>query len=130
VPQWQWLTLAASASVDPVPHQGELPWDAAPQDDLDGEDVDDSVSVVGSEAASVAYSVANSSINPATGERDECAVCFERKPGALLLPCKHNIFCLPCANELFDAVRPCPLCSEQIDTVVPVLQPTRARKAK
>ena len=114
--QWQLDLLAlAGGGVDALPQQ-HLDWsaadDAAVVDDVD--DVDDSVSVSGD-------SLASSTLDPLTGDRDECVVCLARRRTTLVVPCGHRHYCHDCATQLLQQSRPCAVCQTPVTTVVKVL---------
>ena len=51
-------------------------------------------------------------------EQALCAICFEKKPDTVFLPCKHGGFCAQCALEIFQKNRKCPLCRKRLDRIV------------
>ena len=63
---------------------------------------------------------------PQNTEDTSCVICRDRERNALLVPCGHYKFCLPCANKLVngDAIQEdgpqearCPLCNDWITLV-------------
>lgn len=49
----------------------------------------------------------------------DCVICFESEVVAALVPCGHNLFCLECANRLFDRSEPeCPVCHQGITQAI------------
>uniref|UniRef100_T1JDY7 RING-type domain-containing protein n=1 Tax=Strigamia maritima TaxID=126957 RepID=T1JDY7_STRMM len=49
----------------------------------------------------------------------DCIICFESEIVAALVPCGHNLFCLECANRLYDKNEPeCPVCHQTIAQVI------------
>lgn len=63
---------------------------------------------------------------PLDVEDTSCTICMERERNALLVPCGHYKFCLPCANSIMngDAIQEdgpqearCPICRDWITMV-------------
>lgn len=47
-----------------------------------------------------------------------CVICFERNKEALLIPCGHYGFCLPCGEQMLS--KECPLCRKKVERVMKV----------
>jgi RNA-binding protein MEX3 len=56
----------------------------------------------------------------------KCVMCnnnigyetFDSETPALLLPCRHNMFCLNCAQTLVENMQPCPLCYSNVTQAI------------
>ena len=48
-----------------------------------------------------------------------CSICRDKKRNCVLLPCKHNCCCTPCAESL-PLPRKCPICRSDIETIITV----------
>lgn len=49
------------------------------------------------------------------GDSDECLICFDAQPNAVLDPCSHRLMCLGCAGQMTK----CPVCKTKIEKVIP-----------
>ena len=47
-----------------------------------------------------------------------CHVCQERDVVAALVPCGHNLFCMPCAHQIALTRGSCPVCNTQVCTTL------------
>ncbi|NXY15358.1 MEX3C ligase, partial [Atrichornis clamosus] len=62
-----------------------------------------------------------SSSPPESRRRHECVLCFESETGAALVPCGHNLFCLPCAIRICTHDAPsCPVCHSAVTQAVQI----------
>jgi hypothetical protein len=50
----------------------------------------------------------------------ECAICMYTKKNSVFLPCAHLTSCMKCAQEIFDSTKRCPICRNQIDSILKV----------
>ena len=56
-------------------------------------------------------------------ESNLCVVCLDGKRSHLFAPCGHQCACVDCAKLLEHNGDPCPICRNQIESVVRVFQP-------
>ena len=47
-----------------------------------------------------------------------CFSCRNREVCAALVPCGHNLFCFPCAQQISSTHGNCPVCNTQVTTVL------------
>ena len=53
---------------------------------------------------------------PEAAPDTSCVCCMERQRAAVLVPCGHRAFCMPCARSLFEGQQgwPCPFCRKEV----------------
>jgi hypothetical protein len=51
-------------------------------------------------------------------DEEVCCICFERAMDTLLIPCSHAL-CRQCAELMQSARNSCPMCSQQIEMILP-----------
>lgn len=59
--------------------------------------------------------------SPQSDARVTCRICLDQPRSCCFIPCRHQICCVACAQELLRSPRPlCPICRSVIATVVPI----------
>ncbi|KAI1240292.1 hypothetical protein IHE44_0011751 [Lamprotornis superbus] len=62
-----------------------------------------------------------SSSPPECRRRHDCVLCLESEASAALVPCGHNLFCLPCAGRICAGDAPaCPVCQSAVTQAIQI----------
>jgi hypothetical protein len=51
-------------------------------------------------------------------DKNKCVVCFEFDKQALFVPCGHKVCCVGCAKSMFETIKNCCMCHENIEKVI------------
>merc|ERR1719345_708338 len=54
--------------------------------------------------------------------QDKCCVCMDQRKDGVLVPCGHKAMCMSCAEMLKARDRRCPVCRQNIGSVVRVFE--------
>jgi hypothetical protein len=78
-----------------------------------------SQAVPGGNSSSNSSPASSEQYKRAATRHKQCIVCFERKPGVVLLPCQHFLLCGPCWEAVAAAQGPgsreCPYCRSAVE---------------
>jgi len=53
--------------------------------------------------------------------KNQCFICNTGKVVAALVPCGHNLFCLPCAEQMKENEGDCPVCQKKVEAFLRII---------